>query len=102
MITLPSNIAPVAGCLPVRWQHGSEGICLGLPSSFFPGILLSRKPPETRENGQCLERTMVEKNGWNRICGTTGYPVFKWSAQNHVQNEEGGYPQRFLAGTAPY
>ena len=23
---------------------------LGLPSPFFPGILLSRKPPETQKN----------------------------------------------------
>ena len=35
----------------------------GVPSPFFPGILLSRKPPKTRESGCFLKRTMVEKNG---------------------------------------
>ena len=34
------------------------------PSPFFPGILLSRKPPQTQENRiRFLKRTMVEKNG---------------------------------------
>ena len=36
---------------------------LVLPSPFFRGILLSRKPPETQGNGRFLKRTMVEKNG---------------------------------------
>ena len=37
---------------------------LGVPSPFFPGILLSRKPPETRgKRIRFLERTRVEKNG---------------------------------------
>ena len=36
-----------------------------LPSPFLPGILLSRKPPETQENGRFSKRTMVGKNGWN-------------------------------------
>ena len=29
-------------------------------------------------------------------------PVLQWSTQNHVKNQEAGYPQPFLAGTAPY
>ena len=36
---------------------------LGVPSPFFPGILLFRKPSNTRGNRRFLKRTMVEKNG---------------------------------------
>ena len=36
---------------------------LGLPSPFFPGILLSRKPSKTQGNSRFLKRTMVGKNG---------------------------------------
>ena len=34
----------------------------GTSPPFFPGILLSTKPPETEGNGQFLKRTMVEQN----------------------------------------
>ena len=37
----------------------------GLPFPFFPGILLSRKPPETRGKRRFLRRKMVEKE-WKR------------------------------------
>ena len=37
---------------------------LGVPSPFFPGILLSKKPPKTlAKQIRFLKRTMVEKNG---------------------------------------
>ena len=36
---------------------------LGVPSPFFPGILLSRNQWKTIESGRSLERTKVEKNG---------------------------------------
>ena len=37
---------------------------LGVPSPFFPGIILSREPSQTQDkNGMCLERPMVENNG---------------------------------------
>ena len=39
---------------------------LRLPSPCFPGILLSSKPPETPRKRLVLERTMVEKKGWNQ------------------------------------
>ena len=34
-----------------------------LPSPFFPGILVSRKTPETQRNGRFSKRTMLGKNG---------------------------------------
>ena len=49
---------------------------LVLPSPFFPGILLSRKPPETRGNGRFSKRTMVGKNGESTL-STIGIPVVK-------------------------
>ena len=40
---------------------------LGVTSPFFPGILLSRKPPKIGGNGvRFLKRTMAEKYGWNQ------------------------------------
>ena len=37
--------------------------CSGVPSPFFPGILLSRKPPKNLwGNGRCLKRTIAEKH----------------------------------------
>ena len=56
---------------------------LGVPSPFFPGILLSRKPPlKPRENGRSLERTMVEKNGKStpREAGTSCARHLGWVA----------------------
>ena len=42
----------------------ANGIFPAVPSPFFPGILLSRKPPETQgKRILLLKRTMVEKNG---------------------------------------
>ena len=37
-------------------------INLGVPSPFFPGILLFRKPSKAQGNSRFLKRTMVEKN----------------------------------------
>ena len=48
----------------VQCDSPSLGISLKIPSPFFPGILLSRKPPENSD--RCLKRTMVERNGWNQ------------------------------------
>ena len=37
---------------------------LGVPSPFFPGILLSKNyQNKNRQNGRCLKRTTLEKNG---------------------------------------
>ena len=36
---------------------------LGVTSPFFPGVLLSRKPPNTWGNGWFLTRKMAAKNG---------------------------------------
>ena len=38
-----------------------------LPSPFFPGILLSRKPLDTPGNYRSLKRTMVDKNGESTV-----------------------------------
>ena len=62
------GVSLLAGA-PCLWISPAA-IFLGVPSPFFPGILLSRKPPETRENGRFLKRTMIENNGqginpWN-------------------------------------
>ena len=52
------------GFRPERRQAGnSTRDILVQPSPFFPGVLLSRKPPETQGNGRFLKRTMVGKNG---------------------------------------
>ena len=45
-------------------RHLGFWIVLGVPSPFFPGILLSRKPPES----QGKRRSVFEKNeGWKRM-----------------------------------
>ena len=45
------------------WAKFGDPMALGVPSPFFPGILLSKKPPKTPGNSWFLKRTMVEKNG---------------------------------------
>ena len=41
----------------------SINFVLGVPSPFFPGILLLRNPSKTQGTQPVLKRTMVEKNG---------------------------------------
>ena len=64
----PPNLEPGADSMIVAWfmtlriRHP----ILGLPSPFFPGILLFWKPSKTQRtqrNSWFLKRTMVEKNG---------------------------------------
>ena len=50
---------------------------LGLPSPFFPGILLSRKPPETRGKRFRLKR--VDKESTPTDLGSLDLPIFAWS-----------------------
>ena len=50
---------------------GDVCVCgLGLPCQFFPGILLSRKPPETQG-----KRPASEKNEWLRRMGNHALDV---------------------------
>ena len=60
--------ATVDGCrllhLHIFWVQTQENCkILGVPSPFLAKIILSRKPPETQENGRFLKTTMIEKNG---------------------------------------
>ena len=55
---------------PWRWGRGCLSVSssspmsfLGLPSPFFAGVLLFRKPSKTQGNCWFLKRTMVENNG---------------------------------------
>ena len=43
--------------------HDPHSIVIGIPSPFFPGILLSTKPPKTLEKQLVFEKHMVENNG---------------------------------------
>ena len=55
---------PLFGSVLNGKQRPKPLIFLLIPSPFFPGILLSRKPPETPgKRIRFLERTIVEKNG---------------------------------------
>ena len=60
----PSNITPVPFKRHQSKAHLKLAKAPGVPSPFFPGILLSRKLPNTqRKRICCFKRTMVEKNG---------------------------------------
>ena len=53
---------------PISWAESFEQpdslLSQGeLPSPFFPGTLLARKPPKPSGNGWFVKRTMAEKNG---------------------------------------
>ena len=60
--------APCADSWPWGISYGSilGWMNIHLPP-FFPGILLSRKNPETQGNGRFLKRTMVENNGESTV-----------------------------------
>ena len=66
------NADPHGTCLTGRchfpsvsffWLGGSLPMVLGVPSSFFPGIFLSKTPQET--GGFLKEAWLRKKNGWN-------------------------------------
>ena len=62
-------------------------ISLGLDSPFFPGILLSKKPPKTLGKQLVVERTMVEQNGDQPL-------EFHMFLEPHNFNlKMGGYPK---------
>ena len=75
---------------------------LGVTSPFFPGILLSRKPPKTLGNGWLLQRTMAEKNGpstpgtnLERGCGSkigAPLPLTQQTGQPPCRRHSGGCP----------
>ena len=78
---------------------------LRIPSPFFPGILLSGKPPET-QGKRLLERTMVENNGWNQPMECSAGGVARvgrdpGGAESAVRSHLGVCPRRREAETPP-
>ena len=66
-----------AEVVPSTWSLHDPRKILVLPSPFFPGILLSRKPPETHGNGRFSTRTMVGKNGESTLRKMGSFPKIK-------------------------
>ena len=64
-------VVPFSHVQNPKYGHQTAVVLGYLPIPFFPGILLSRKPPQTLRNsfflengnGWFLKRTMAEKNG---------------------------------------
>ena len=69
-----------------------KGKIIVLPSPFFPGIFLSRKPPETQGNGRFLKRTMVEKNGESTLRRMVWVPVISLPRPNFYPHGSGSNP----------